>query len=185
MKKKLSAALGSAALAGALTVAPVSTATAEPPPYCGITWGSQTKSEMNLSTGTVQGVRSGQHWCFDRIVVDIAGPVAGYHADYVDTVRQEGSGFPVPLRGDAYIQFSVQAPAYDHQGNRTYQPAHDAELVNPEGYQTLRQVAWAGSFEGQTTLGIGVRAHLPYRVFTLEGPGEYSRVVIDVAHFWH
>jgi hypothetical protein len=52
------------------------------------------------------------------------------------------------------------------------------------GYRTFRQVAYAGSFEGQTTIGVGVRARLPFRVFTLAGPGSNSRLVIDVAHHW-
>ena len=52
------------------------------------------------------------------------------------------------------------------------------------GYRTFRQVAYAGSFEGQTTIGLGVRARLPFRVFTLAGPGSNTRLVIDVAHTW-
>lgn len=185
MKKKLSAALGSVVIAGALTVAPGSVAQASPPPYCGITWGSLTKSQMNMSSAPIVNVRSGRHDCFDRLVVDISGRVAGYHAEYVSTVHRPGSGHPVPLRGGAYIQLSVLAPAYDHHGNRTYRPANDNELVNVSGYQTFRQVALAGSYEGQTEFGVGVRARLPFRVFTLDGPGTHSRVVIDVAHFWH
>jgi hypothetical protein len=42
----------------------------------------------------------------------------------------------------------------------------------------------AGSFEGLTTIGLGVRAKLPFRVFTLNGPDGHSRLVIDVAHRW-
>jgi hypothetical protein len=34
------------------------------------------------------------------------------------------------------------------------------------------------------TLGLGVRGRLPFRVFTLDGPGAGSRIVIDVAHRW-
>jgi hypothetical protein len=45
-------------------------------------------------------------------------------------------------------------------------------------------VAWAGSFEGQTTLGFGVRARLPYRVLTLAGQGQGTRLVIDIAPRW-
>jgi hypothetical protein len=40
------------------------------------------------------------------------------------------------------------------------------------------------TFEGQTTFGLGVRAWRPFRVFALSGPGDGSRVVIDVAHRW-
>ena len=61
--------------------------------------------------------------------------------------------------------------------------ANNADLVNVNGWQTLRQVA-AESFEGYTTVGIGVRAQLPFRVFTLNGPGAGSRLVVDVANYW-
>jgi hypothetical protein len=59
-------------------------------------------------------------------------------------------------------------------------------LVAPavRGYDTFRQVAYTGSFEGQTTLGLGVRARLPFRVTTVAGPGTNTRLVVDVAHHW-
>ncbi|MGS2807151.1 AMIN-like domain-containing (lipo)protein [Nocardia sp. MW-W600-9] len=149
--------------------------------YCGITWGSLDKTSPNYSTATVGDVRSGRHDCFDRLVVDLSGPLAGYRVGYVDTVTMDGSGATVPLRGGAYLQVMVQAPAYDAAGNSTYHPADRTELVDVRGYPTFRQASWAGSFEGQTTLGLGVRARLPFRVLTLDDP---ARVVIDVAHAW-
>jgi hypothetical protein len=78
----------------------------------------------------------------------------------------------------------LDRPAHDDNYNPTYTPANRTELVNVSGYRTFRQVAWGGSFEGQTTIGLGVRARLPFRVFTLDGPGSGSRIVIDVAHRW-
>ena len=51
-------------------------------------------------------------------------------------------------------------------------------------YRTLRQVAWGGSWEGQTTIGVGTRARLPFKVTELTGPGDSTRLVIDVAHTW-
>ena len=69
-------------------------------------------------------------------------------------------------------------------GKATYTPANKTEVSNVGGYQTFRQLAWAGSFEGYTSLGLGVRARLPFRVFTLAGPDSGSRLVIDVAHYW-
>jgi len=45
----------------------------------------------------------------------------------------------------------------------------------------LRQVAYAGSFEGQTTTAIGVRARLPFRVFATGDRG-YRHIVVDIAH---
>jgi hypothetical protein len=53
------------------------------------------------------------------------------------------------------------------------------ELVNVTGYRTFRQVAWAGSYEGESTVGLGTRARLPFRVFILPG-----HLVVDVAHAW-
>ncbi|MFC4126125.1 AMIN-like domain-containing (lipo)protein [Nocardia rhizosphaerae] len=150
------------------------------PSYCGLTWGSLDKSDPEYSSATLTNVRSGRHECFDRLVIDLTGPVAGYLVRYVDTVAEDGSGAPVPLRGSAFLQVTVHAPAYD-DGGLTYLPADRAELVDVTGYPTFRQVAWAVSFEGQSNLGIGVRARLPFRVFTLDGP---ARVVIDVAHRW-
>jgi hypothetical protein len=153
--------------------------------YCGLVWGSLEKSNPTMSAASVTNVRTGQHYCFDRMVVDLNGPVAGYNVRYVDYVAQDGSGNLVPLRGRAFLHVSVTAPSYDVEtGNATYSPTNQAELTNVAGYQTFRQVAWAGSFEGYTKIGLGVRARLPFRVFTLDGPGSGSRLVVDVAHFW-
>jgi hypothetical protein len=152
--------------------------------YCGLVWGSLAESNPAMSTASVTNVRTGQHYCFDRMVVDLNGPVAGYTAQYVPVVVQDGSGLSIPLQGSAFLQVTVNAPSYDSNGNVTYNPAAKAELSNVAGYQTFRQVAYAGSFEGYTSIGLGVRARLPFRVFTLDGPGSGSRLVVDVAHFW-
>ncbi|TCK00332.1 AMIN-like domain-containing (lipo)protein [Nocardia alba] len=151
------------------------------PSSCELGWGSADRSSSGYSTATVGDVRAGRHDCFDRVVIDLSGPVAGYRVGYVDTVTMDGSGAAVPLRGGGALQVMVQAPAYDGAGNSTYHPADRAELVDLRGYPTLRQVAWAGSFEGQSTIGLGVRARLPFRVTTFDSP---ARVVIDVAHSW-
>jgi hypothetical protein len=138
-----------------------------------------------LPQGDLTNVRTGRHACFDRLVLDVDGKITnGYSVRYVTQVRAEGSGFVVPLRGGARLAVIARVPAYDDLGNATYTPADTRELRNVAGYRTFRQVAWAGSFEGQTTLGLGVRARLPFRVFTLAGPGDGSRLVIDVAHRW-
>ncbi|MBT2595902.1 hypothetical protein [Arthrobacter sp. ISL-72] len=153
--------------------------------YCGLGWGSLGESNPVMSTASVTDVRTGQHSCFDRMVVNLNGPVAGYTAQYVDRVVQDGSGFTIPLQGRAFLQVTVNAPSYDSAlGRVTYSPAAAAELSNVAGFQTFRQVAYAGSFEGYTSIGLGVRARLPFRVFTLDGPGSGSRLVVDVAHFW-
>jgi len=180
----LVAAVATAAGLG-LAAAPVSAGTenAAAAPYCGLVWGSLTKSGGALSADPITDIRAGRHDCYDRLVVDIDGGENGFTVSYVDTVYAEGTGDPIPLRGGAFLAISVLNPAYD-EGGATYDPANPAELVNVTGWQTFRQAAWGGSFEGYTTIGLGVRARLPFRVFSLAGPGTDSRVVIDVAHKW-
>lgn len=168
------------ALSAALVAAPPSTAA----PSCAVTWGSLAKTSAAYTSNTVTNVRAGRHACFDRLVIDLKGTRAtGWDVRYVTSVRMDGSGAAVPLRGGADLQIVAKAPAYNASGRATYTPANQRELVNVSGYSTFRQVAWAGSFEGQTTLGLGVRARLPFRTFTLTD-ATTTRLVIDVAHTW-
>ena len=180
------------ALAAAVALGPVVTtaSTAAPTAAAGTTcqtvWGSLAEGQAARPTGEVTGVRSGRHACFDRLVVDLGGGAErpGFRVRYVDAVHHDGSGTVVPVRGGARLRVVVAAPAYDEQGAATYVPADRRELVDVTAYDTFRQVAWAGTFEGQTTLALGVRARLPFRVTTLSGPDGGWRLVVDVAHRW-
>ena len=140
---------------------------------CGIRWGSPPKSTPELTGAELTGARPGRHDCFDRLVFDLAGkPAAGYDVRYVDVFRADGSGDVLPVAGGAVLSVTVRAPAY-----RAIRPS-------VAGYRTFRDAVWGGSFEGQTSFGLGVRARLPFRVFQLDGPGHGTRVVVDVAHRW-
>ena len=181
MKRSLAAVLGLVlAMTLALVAAPASAAT----PYCGIRWGSLAKSAPAFSGAPLVNIRSGRHACFDRLVLDVAGKARGYDVRYVDAFHQDGSGTLVPARGGAKLRVVARVPAYDGAGRATYDPVNDREVVNVTGYTTFRQVVWLNSFEGQSTVGLGVRARLPFRVFLLDGPGGGSRMVVDVAHRW-
>lgn len=171
-------AVGSVADASTATATRTGAASASAP-YCGITWGSLAKTSSRMTTARLTDVRAGRHTCFDRLVLDLSGNHrrAGYTVRYVSRVRAEGSGQVVPLRGGARLRVTAHAPS-----TRTW--AHPAELVDTTGFRTFRQAAWAGSFEGYSSIGLGVRARLPFRVFTLDGPGTGTRLVVDVAHRW-
>ena len=81
------------------------------------------------------------------------------------TFHEDGSGKVIPLRGGAKLQVVVRTPAHDEDFEPTYSPANRTELVGTSSYRTLRQVAWGGSWEGQTTIGVGTRARpQPQRV---------------------
>jgi hypothetical protein len=163
-------------------------------PYCGITWGSLNKGSETGDSGYADEVRAGQHACYDRLVVDIFGSrhYGTWYAGYVPQLPAEPSGLPFALRGGAFIQLTLPvAPAVTPNGTLTYVPADDRELVDVTGFRTFRQVALSGSLEsrvaGVTTIALGVRARLPFRVLTISGiPGTANgtRVVLDVAHHW-
>lgn len=176
--------LATAALCGATACVPL-----PPPPgpsACVLGWGAQEQVSEPMSGAPIVDVRAGVHDCFDRLVVDMVGTVVpGYAVRYVDTVRQIASGEPISLRGGAFLEIIVRAPAIDvDTGTSTYPKAGQSELVDLAGFSTFQQIAWAGYQEGLTELGLGVRARLPFRVFTLPGPGDYVRFVVDVAHRW-
>lgn len=147
---------------------------------CGIYWGSLPKEASPGSNALLTDVRVGRHTCYDRLVLDIAGDVEGYSVRYVDEVRFDGSGQVVPLRGGAKLQVTARVGA--NTMDSIFLP--NGELANLSQYRTFRHLAWAGSFEGHTTVGLGVRGRLPFRVFLLDGPGTGSRMVVDVAHQW-
>ncbi|HRO95191.1 MAG TPA: hypothetical protein PLJ28_14860, partial [Citricoccus sp.] len=98
------------------------------------------------------------------------------------------------------LQVFLTNPSTTSTGTLTWTPGNTRELRDVSGYRTLRQVVLAshhretvtGESAGQprshdeayTSIGLGVRARLPFRVFQLEGPGGGSRLVVDVAHRW-
>ena len=141
---------------------------------CSVTWGSLAKHTGMPLPGRVTGVRAGRHSCYDRLVIDMTGRAPGYDVRYVTTVRTEGGGFPVPVAGGARLAVVAMRGA-------TSTPS----MPSVAGYTTFRQVRWAGSFEGYTAVALGVRARLPFRVFTTyDAATNRSRLVVDVAHHW-
>lgn len=148
-----------------------------------ITWGSGDKFAARMSTSPITNARAAGHRCYDRLVIDLGARRApGWFVHYAP-VTGPGTGDPVAVRGGASLEIIVRAPTYDVSGHGTYSPANPNEIVNVAGFQTFRQVVTTGSFEGQTTFGIGARARLPYRVFAIEDANG-SRLVIDIAHRW-
>ncbi|WAX81593.1 hypothetical protein HUV60_032200 [Streptomyces sp. KMM 9044] len=158
---------------------------------CPTGWGSQAKSDTagTAPTTPVRDVRTGRHDCYDRMVVDLPGAggsgsagAVGYTVRYVDRLYQDGSGVHVPVAGGAVLEVRVAAPSYDPEtGDPTYPARAGKPLpdVDPSGYRTFRDARFGASFEGDTQIGLGVRARLPFRVLQLQ-----DRLVIDVAHNW-
>lgn len=159
-------------------------------PSCAATsgWSTEQRGSGTMSRDALYLVRAGRHDCFDRIVFDVNGPAdAGYAVRYVPVVTSDPKGDPLPVPGGAALEVVVRAPALGtddsgHQPGRVLASIGDT-LVTTPGWPSLRAVRFAGSFEGLSTFAVGVRAKLPFRVFTQVGPvDQVRRVVVDIAH---
>jgi hypothetical protein len=178
------AVLAVAAVPAAAVAVPALADAATTSTTCPSGWGSLPEASTYRGAGQLTNVRTGRHDCYDRIVFDVQGKPSWHRVQYVQNVYTSGEGALVPLRGGAKLEIILSVPSYDDAGNSTYNPANPKELTNVSGYRTFRQVAAAGSFEGETAIGLGVRARLPFQVSTITGPGNTSRIVVDVAHTW-
>jgi hypothetical protein len=167
-------------------IAPAGAVTRGTAPSCRITWGSLQKGGGSMSTGALLASRTGQHSCFDRVVFEFTGPANGFRVQYANEVFTEGQGLPLSSRtaGAALIGVHLLEPANSETGQATFVHRTGEHVANTTGYRTLRDVVFGGSFEGNTTFAVGVRARLPFRVFVLAGPGSHSRIVLDIAHRW-
>jgi hypothetical protein len=178
MRRRLATLLALLSLLAGMNVLVAPSASAHP--YCGQVWGSQPKSAGDMSAGQLVNVRAGRHPCFDRLVLDIDAPLTGWSVQYVDQVVQDGSGFAVAVSGGARLEVIARVGVIPTDA--FFLP--DGTLVDTSRFRSFRHVAFAGSFEGVTTVGLGVRARLPFRAFVLPGPGAGSRLVVDVGHRW-
>ncbi len=148
-----------------------------------VSWGTANVSVGRLSSAPLVGVRAGRHVDFDRLAFDISGTAGGYRVGYVDVVRAEGSGAAVAVTGRARLQVTLLDPTHDPERLVTwYVPADRQHVVDVTGYPAINQVVWAGSFEGHTSVGVGLSQRLPFRSFVLQPRPGLSILVLDVAH---
>jgi hypothetical protein len=169
---------GGVAAAVVASATPAGAATRQPA-VCSTHWG--TNAKHGGSSGTVRtpilGVRAGEHGCFDRLVVDLGGgPKPPFSVQYVKHIIAQGSGRVLKVRGHARILIVVRGPAGRHYR------ANAVNLADVSGFKTFRQVRGAGSFERVTSIGLGVRAKLPFRVLLFGSSTSSWRLVVDVAH---
>ncbi|TSD95292.1 hypothetical protein FOS14_18185 [Skermania sp. ID1734] len=130
-----------------------------------------------ITTGTVSDVVPKPGRCFDTVTfqLDTSDPV-GYRAAYVPQVTQAGSGRVIPVDGGAEVQVSIKAPAAD------IAKFHNFTFTAGDDYQSLRQIVFAGSFEGVTTFGIGTASQTPLAVESHKDSAGKTQVVLYLAH---
>ena len=120
----------------------------------------------------LRSVQADERDGYDRVVFTFEGSMPGYRVRYVPQVTG-ADGRRVPLRGTAFLEVAFEpARARDPDGAPTF-PAATITPSSPE----LRQVRFAGDFEGQVSFGLGVAGRGGFRVSELRNP---TRVAVDV-----
>jgi hypothetical protein len=131
----------------------------------------------NVFPSELVAVRAGRHAGFDRVVFELQGNLPGYRIQYVPQVVQDGSGDPVALAGNAFLNV-VLTPTNAHD-TETGTPTWTGPKRITTGFPAVEQIAFAGDFEGNVTFGLGIRHRAGFRVLELRDP---TRIVVDVAH---
>jgi hypothetical protein len=109
---------------------------------------------------------------YDRVLFTFRGAAPGYRVRYVSQVTDQ-AGRKLALRGQAFLAVVFEpARARDPAGQATF-----ATVGLEPGAPALRQVRFAGDFEGQVSFGIGVADRGGFRVSELRDP---ARVAVDV-----
>lgn len=180
-----SAAAQAATPAGTSSAAPAGVAAAG----CATRWGTGAKSTgTRMSGAELYHVRAGRHTCYDRLVFDVNGTApVDTTVRYVRVVLSDPAGRPVKVLGHAALQVVVRAPylGAGSSGHQPYRkvPAVGARLVPTATLGSLavvRDVRFAGTFEGISTVAVGVSGRLPFRVLVTSDHG-VRHVVVDVA----
>ncbi len=127
--------------------------------------------------GPGEGVRVGRHEGYDRVVFDFAeSGTPTYLVRYVADPTADGSGDPVAVAGDAYLEVLVTSVSIPDEGQ---QPPADSSAADLEGTVIAEANAIFGGFEGYGQSFIGVREmQRPFRVSVETAP---TRLVIDIA----
>jgi len=102
---------------------------------------------------------------YDRLVLDITGPLPSYKVSSVTQLTADPSGKPITLPGRQYLLITLQpTQAHDISGRSTI-----ARSVHPLGYSALKGYALAGDFEGVFSLALGVNGPVSIRIGELPG----------------
>lgn len=121
-------------------------------------------------------VRAMPRKTFDRAVFTFASQVPGYHVEYVDKpVIQCGSGEPVPVAGDAWLEVRF-TPAAAHTAEGKPTVPFDEQPLRLDVMSEVQRIC---DFEGVVTWVIGVKSPNAYRVVEKQDP---PRIMIDIAH---
>lgn len=133
--------------------------------------------ELGARLGIGLESRVGKHTGYDRVVYEFAGTGApSYLVRYVDQPVGDGSGDPVEVAGDVWLE--VQVGSLDVPGESAPSP-DDPLPATLKGTGVAEAKAIWGGFEGYGQGFIGLTGQQrPFKVSTATNP---SRLVVDIA----
>jgi hypothetical protein len=134
------------------------------------------KQRADAPVAVLREVRAAEQQGFDRVVFEFEGSaVPGYRIGYQDQPVQCGSGEPVEVAGEAWLQVQLlPAQAHTEAGEPTVQQ-RERHLALP----VLKELESTCDFEADVTWVLGLASRRPYRVQELASP---ARLVVDVGH---
>ena len=166
---------GSAA-ATTTSTAPEEETPAEVAPFDGDT-APDTEAPSDDARLTVSAVRLAAQDGFDRVVFELGGEgTPGWDVRYVDQPTSEGSGDPVAVEGEAFLQVSITGAGYPFD---TGVDEYAGGPLTAAGTASVTEVVFDGTYEGVTTAFVGTGAQRPFKAYLLDSP---ARVVVEVAH---
>lgn len=140
-------------------------------------WTAGILEVRNAASGvvTLSVMRTATHESFDRFVLEFQGDeLPDYHVEYIDRpVRQCGSGNPVELAGDGWLEIRLEpARAHDDEGEATVE-----QRESSPGLPVILEAKLTCDFEAVVVWVLGVSSPNRYRVTELQSP---ARLVVDV-----
>ena len=140
----------------------------------------KTAESDEASTGRaeliISEIRMGDFQGKDRVVFELDGAgTPSYSVDYVDAPTQQGSGFPVEVPGDSFLQVMIGGQILPTETGMSEVPVG---VITGDPAAGVAGVAFAGQFEGLAQSVIGLDGtNRDFSAFLLQNP---TRLVVDI-----